>query len=462
MFNGQVQTSSAIGPAVVTSPTVQNGVNGDTPSPDLSDDASKDPLKNVVSQLNVKLGNDAKKPENVQLVASSMGGHMMPGVHTPTTVASVSHFGQHHHAIPAGPHAANFPRLMHLPGHINGLPPGMVPMQALPGGVLPGGAMALPPGILPAGLVPGQPGIVPAGQAGLLPTPPHHMMLPLPAPSPVIKPGLQLMPGVPGAGLMGAVPGIIPGVPAGSVAAFQGALPGTIQGAIQASLPGSIPQTRSPSASALGQSRPITPEVPTAGYVANNVSGYTPAIYAATAGPGGLGQPIPVLTNGTVQTSGAHGTVPQQLPQVTMASSQPTVVSFAGLPGTAQATLQAIPGFPANAAGLTGLTSIGPNGLPAGMSILPAGAAATATPGAAAAAQMQQLAAYPLIGAYGQQLIPQQKIATAPGQNGLLQPAAASVPLQGVAGIPTAASATSLKRQIADPYGVMDKRIRLA
>ena len=446
----QAPSPSGIGATVLntTPPTVltsvqQNGINGHTVSPTGAEE--KDPVKNAVSQLNVKLGSsELVKKDNFSSTSPAVNRRVTP---SPAPVAQITATNPVHSItapIPSVPVGQN--RMVRLP---NGMAPGMFlqPYQNLPGilpagamgaspfpGGLPAGLVAAHPGLLPAqpALAPGQPGLIP-GQPGILSAPPGILTTQaglIPAQHGLIQGHHGLVPSQPG--LFAGQPGLLPG---GQQMLFPMAVPSSVGkppsvGMVPgfpmfsvAGLAGPISTTKSTTATQLGQSRPITPEVPTAGYVANNVSGYTPAIMGSSAGSPNGGQPIPVLTNGTVQTLAA----PQQ-------AGQPSSQQMVG------------PGFFQGLPGMGGIQMVG------------------AVPGSSVAANMTPFpglvsqAATPLpqityVGAPGQQLNAFTQGVQKFGQNGLLQPA--MVPMQTI-------PAQSLKRQITDPYAVIDKRIRLA
>ena len=201
-----------------------------------------------------------------------------------------------------------------------------------------------------------------------------------------------------------------------------------------------------------GGAPPEATHVPTAGYVANNVSGYTPANSGTSVGPQQVvGQPIPVLANGVVNAvvsaaSSAASVQQHSQPMFHVAGGVPglsSMAGIAGMPGLAPA-MPAMAGMPAALAGPGVQQSMA-----AGLMMAPSPAGA---PAAAAVAQ-QQLA-----------LQQQLQLARLPGMQ---QQAAAYFPA-GAAALPVqnVALAQTLKRPLAaDPMAaaaVMDKRLRLA
>ena len=310
------------------------------------------------------------------------------------------------------------------PGLIQGHHPGL--MQAHPG-LIPG-----QPGLIPGqqALIPGQPGMIP-GQAGLMPQlvaagNPHMM---LGAPNGIPRQALQMvqMPGLHGAG-----------------------------GMLRPSLAGLM----------AAQQRHVSPEqthVPTAGYVANNVSGYTPANSAhhPPAGAQQLGQPIPIIANGVVVSSAAGAAAaPQQVLSPTQSQSLQAMAGLGAMPGGIAMSMAGMQQqMAAAAAAQQGAGGAG-GGMP-GLGIQAMAAAATPSmsgmmmapsPAGAPAGAPQHaglaMAAQPMFAAA--QKLP----AVQPG----MVPAGA-LPMQNMA------VAQTLKRQLPDPYAaaaILDKRIRLA
>ena len=360
-------------------------------------------LNKVVTQLNAKLGSDVTTKHGRDLVqnlshsAASVGA--MPAPPAPPSHLNNLH-AQQAALLALNPHLAGAQQQLAVPhalaqhqqllaGH-----PGLLPGQPQPAFIQ-----------TPAGLVPIQqpPLLQGQPQAQLVQTPqglvqaPQHLMLP--NGMALARPGMpQLM----------QVPGAAP----------------HLQNLLGQQL---IRQQLLQAVHARAQT-PEATHVPTAGYVANNVSGYTPA-NSVPPSTTQLGQPIPVVANGVVGGP-ANASALQQLQQQQQQSAQPQqnlMMQMAAVPGAAGVQgMFSAPGMPA-AAGLPGLAS-----MPGLVQQSIGGLIMTPSP-----AGLPSIAGQPLL---------QKMPALQPGL----------VPVQNVA------MANALKRPINDSVAVVDKRMRMA
>ena len=451
---------------------VSAGAASVSPTPSSEHEPS---LNKVVTQLNAKLGTEIfPRPNNGRESIHSLPRASPAMTALPAPPAPPAHLtSMHHHHHPSqqrGLYAASPAAAAAAAYHgqpVTGLQHAMPAHQQLlmaQHGLLPAHAAGLMQGqhaMLQGqhAMLQGHPGLM-QGQHALMQG--QHALL-------QGQPGLLQSPGVP-QGMAGLYPGNHVMLPNGMALQRPGmpqmiqmaGMPGAYQGMLPAGMRPQLYQMAQARAAAAAEAT----HVPTAGYVANNVSGYTPAS-SGQAGPAQVGQPIPVLANGMVNMSG-NG--------LQQAAAQP-VLQMAGMPGVGNmVSVAGMHGFPAGMApinampgmsgmqtlqglqGMAGLQSLqslqglqslqAMQGTPqsmAGLMMTPSPAGLPA--GLPAAHQLAYAAQQPWL----------QKMPTAM-QPGLIQ--------GGHAGLPQlqnhVALAQSLKRPLGEPMSVIDKRLRLA
>ena len=435
--------------------------NGPSVSPATNSEPEPGNLNKVVTQLNAKLGNEpTHRPgrESIHMThpRASPAVSSLPAPPAPPAQLTHMQAAQHQQGLMVNPAIA---------AQLHGQPVSSLQaiqhqqqMLAAQQGLLPSPHQLLAAQQQAAALMPGQPGLMPTpgqhpllqaqhaallqGQAGLLQAQPGLLQA---------QPGL--LPGQPGLlpgqhALLQGQPGVMPGaghimLPNGMVLARPG-LQQVMQvpGAAGAAFPGMLqhPGLR-PQLLAMAQGRAQGAEpthVPTAGYVANNVSGYTPANSTQT-GAQQLGQPIPVLANGAVVSTSSSQQASQPMYHVAGVPGFPGVSMSAAMPGLATMSAQAMPGMQGMAGGMAGM---GVQQSMAGLMMAPSPA------GLPAHHQLQAL----------QRPLFQKLPAGAAMQHGFIPAGATALPVQ------RAALTQTLKRPLTDPVtaAVIDKRLRLA
>ena len=376
-----------------------------TPTPTSGE--SEPALNKVVTQLNAKLGSDVTAKHGRDIVHShqpraSPAVATMPAPPAPPSHLSNLHAQQQAALIALNPHLAQQQQLTHTFAQQQQQHQQLLAAQQGMLGGHPHAAAQQAYIQTPAGLVPiQQPGLMPGQpQPQFIQTPhglvqiPQHVMLPN---------GLALArPNLPPQWMQ------------------QGAAAPQMQGLLGQQL---LRQQMLQAMHARAQT-PDPTHVPTAGYVANNVSGYTPS-NSMPPTSAQLGQPIPVVANGVVgaqnQAGALHQLQQQQPQQNVMLQMAGLHGGVAGLPG-----MFAAPGLP-GAGAMPGLVSL-PSAVPQSMGGL------IMTPSPAGLPSLP-----------GQQFL--QKMPT-------LQP--------GLLPVQNYAVANALKRPLSDSVAVMDKRMRLA